>query len=352
MSLSLETILYRIKKEFRQEIIDTIDKQVESDLLNYYTKSDTYTKLEVNNLINNVSALKMQIVDELPTENIDKSTIYLLPKTTTEGENNTYEEYIWINRWELIGNTAIDISNLVTYEKLQEAFNDNAEVVVSTTSPTLDNWKMWIDESSEVLDESQEIAQDLLDYYRRSETYSKSEIQSLTNKEYVDVILAEDETLSSSKSMVSLTFGSAITRGNYGNVIIPVGNYNDTSANVNGKAVKYIGSTSKTFKISAMVIVDTSANTVVDNYVTLDLVRNRYDSSTSTWVRRSLVSGGNNLISSMYNSATITPTIITLEPGDVISLDSMSNSCTFKGRMSTLSDTNLGVMTHFLVEEV
>lgn len=55
-----------------------------------------------------------QIVDELPTENISTSTIYLVSGGYIE-DNNIYDEYIYVNGdWEQIGSTAIDLSGYVT----------------------------------------------------------------------------------------------------------------------------------------------------------------------------------------------------------------------------------------------
>lgn len=83
-----------------------IDKTV-SDLTNYYKKDD------VDNLISAISTLNLQIVKELPTENISKTTIYLKGSETTG--TNDYEEWVYTanNDWELIGSTAVDLTNYI-----------------------------------------------------------------------------------------------------------------------------------------------------------------------------------------------------------------------------------------------
>lgn len=84
---------------------------VVNDLVNYYTKTDTYTKTEVNNLIASISSLNILIVQTLPTEDISTTTIYFVPRTTSE-TRNIYDEFIYINNaWEKIGSTEIDLSN-------------------------------------------------------------------------------------------------------------------------------------------------------------------------------------------------------------------------------------------------
>lgn len=62
-----------------------------------------------------------QVVDELPTENISTSTIYLI-LADVQSEDNIYDEYIYVNGdWEHIGSTSVDLSDYVT----KTYFNQN-----------------------------------------------------------------------------------------------------------------------------------------------------------------------------------------------------------------------------------
>ena len=100
-------------------ITNTVD-----DLSNYYKTSDTYSKEEVDSLINAINGLNFSIVEILPTENISTNTIYLVPLTSST-INNIYEEFIYLNnQWESIGTTQIDLSNYIT--------KDTAEEITST----------------------------------------------------------------------------------------------------------------------------------------------------------------------------------------------------------------------------
>lgn len=82
-----------------------------NNLTNYYLKSETYTKSEVQQLLSTISSLKLEVVTNLPTTNISSNTIYLKPLDSAK-ENNIYEEYIYINgKWETIGTTAVDLTN-------------------------------------------------------------------------------------------------------------------------------------------------------------------------------------------------------------------------------------------------
>ncbi len=79
-----------------------------SDLTEYYTKSDTYSKSEINSLVS--AKLTLSVVTALPTTNISTSTIYLV-KSSTAATNNVYDEYVRANNaWEKIGTTATDLS--------------------------------------------------------------------------------------------------------------------------------------------------------------------------------------------------------------------------------------------------
>lgn len=63
------------------------------------------------------SGISRLIVNSLPTENIKTNVIYFLPLSSV-GENNIYEEYMYINeKWELIGTTQVDLSQYYTKEE-------------------------------------------------------------------------------------------------------------------------------------------------------------------------------------------------------------------------------------------
>lgn len=87
-----------------------------NNLVNYYTKSETYTKSEVTDLIAALHAARFERVNTLPVTG-ETNVIYLVPAPQQQS-GNIYNEYIYINNgWELIGNTSIDLSNY--YNKSQ-----------------------------------------------------------------------------------------------------------------------------------------------------------------------------------------------------------------------------------------
>ena len=90
-----------------------IDNTV-NNLTNYYLKSETYTRTEVNTLIGQISTISILVVQSLPTQDIQTNIIYLVPKQTA-GTQDVYDEYIYVNNaWELIGDTEVDLSNYYT----------------------------------------------------------------------------------------------------------------------------------------------------------------------------------------------------------------------------------------------
>lgn len=79
-----------------------------SDLTNYYTKSETYTKSEVADYVANFAWFK--VVATLPTTDIKTTIIYLLWPVWTWADK--YEEYIYSNNtWVKIWETSVDLTN-------------------------------------------------------------------------------------------------------------------------------------------------------------------------------------------------------------------------------------------------
>ena len=100
-----------------------IDNTV-SNLTNYYTKTQTYTKTEVDAAISAAMKGGYVAVATLPTASADTmGKIYLVPIDGGGSGNNVKEEYITIQNgasyaWEMIGTTEIDLSNYVTKDEL------------------------------------------------------------------------------------------------------------------------------------------------------------------------------------------------------------------------------------------
>ena len=90
-----------------------------NNLVNYYLKSDTYNKTEVDALISATKTGMFRTASVLPTPSIDTlNIIYLVPSEDPQ-TRNVKDEYITIEvnngyDWEKIGSTAIDLTGYAT----------------------------------------------------------------------------------------------------------------------------------------------------------------------------------------------------------------------------------------------
>ena len=112
-----------------EAIKDFITKAV-NDLVNYYTKDQTYTKTQIDALISAIKQFNILAVPVLPTPSAETiGTLYLVP-SERPGTENVKDEYITLSiteggtttyYWEKIGTTEIDLSNYTTFEDVNEA---------------------------------------------------------------------------------------------------------------------------------------------------------------------------------------------------------------------------------------
>lgn len=85
--------------------------------VNKYIDTDGETKTQAQ-----ISADIFIPVDKLP-ETGEKDKIYLVP-----AEDGTFDEYYWVvdqNKWEVLGNVRLDLSNYPTFDQMNTAI-DNA----------------------------------------------------------------------------------------------------------------------------------------------------------------------------------------------------------------------------------
>ncbi len=112
-----------------------ITKSVD-DLMNYYLKSETYTKTEVQQLIGAIQQFHYEVYPSLPQTGAS-NVLYLIGPTGTGTDK--YEEYVYANNdWAKIGDTSIDLSGYVTTQALTTALADY--VTSSALSVTLSNY--------------------------------------------------------------------------------------------------------------------------------------------------------------------------------------------------------------------
>ena len=78
-------------------------------------------------------AIKFEIVAELPTTDIKEDTIYLVPNTDPETQNN-YDEYVYINgQWEKLGGVQVEV-DLTDYVKNTDYATASKGGVIKTST--------------------------------------------------------------------------------------------------------------------------------------------------------------------------------------------------------------------------
>ena len=104
-----------------------------NNLTNYYTKSEVYTQSEINTMISSIPKMSIEVVNNLPTTDIDSETIYLVRNTSSSG-TNLFTEYIYVNNaWEELGAQQLDLSGYVTTAALNTALADYTSTANLTT---------------------------------------------------------------------------------------------------------------------------------------------------------------------------------------------------------------------------
>lgn len=117
-----------------------------NEIADDFANGTTATKAYVNSLMS--GALKRAIVEELPTEDIDTNTIYMvLDETAAQG--NVYNEYLYINEaWELIGTTEVQTPHLYAhYINMQITSSQHTNLTIYTndnTQFTVDTLLEWL----------------------------------------------------------------------------------------------------------------------------------------------------------------------------------------------------------------
>ena len=90
-----------------------------NDLVSYYDKT------EVDNMISTIPKFSIKVVDELPTEDISPTTIYLL---RVEGDDH-FEEWVYVdNEWDKLGDGNIDLSDYATYNYVDGKLATKADI--------------------------------------------------------------------------------------------------------------------------------------------------------------------------------------------------------------------------------
>ena len=128
----------------QQQIASFITKAV-TDLTNYYLKSDTYSKNEVDQLIAAINQFELVSVQTLPTASASTmGKLYFVPSSDPKTQN-VKDEYITLAvtesdtttySWELIGSTTLDLTNYYTKTQTDAAIASALQTALTDYSTT------------------------------------------------------------------------------------------------------------------------------------------------------------------------------------------------------------------------
>ena len=181
------------KQEVDALIANFITRTV-SDLTNYYLKSETYTQAEIQQLIAAIKQFRYQSVAELPTASADTmGIIYLVPSTNPQ-QQNVKDEFITISAtdqgtttysWEQIGSTEIDLSGYYTSQQTDAAiasalasYSTTEQMSAAIVQALLSYYtKQQVD--ALIANFITASVDNLVNYYLKSETFTKSEVNAL-----------------------------------------------------------------------------------------------------------------------------------------------------------------------------
>ena len=96
-----------------------------NDLVNYYLKSEVYTKDEVAALIGAIQQFHYEIAASTSAVTTPSNNVLYLIGPSGEGADR-YEEYVYSSGWVKIGDTSIDLSGYVTTQALNAALANYA----------------------------------------------------------------------------------------------------------------------------------------------------------------------------------------------------------------------------------
>ena len=135
---------------------------IRTDLLGYYLKTETYSKEQVNALIDAINQFEYAVVAQLPmASSSTRHKIYLVPSTNPE-TSNVKDEFITITTtqngvirysWEQIGSTTVDLSGYSTTAQMNAAIS-SAVAAEAALRNLLDGRVTALEEASASLQES------------------------------------------------------------------------------------------------------------------------------------------------------------------------------------------------------
>lgn len=95
---------------------DDVTSAITTALADYMTSAEVTTAIA--EAVAKAGHFTVQVVDALPATGVE-NTLYLIPATDS-ADKNTKDEYIWVNNdWEIVGSTAVDLTNYWSKDDLK-----------------------------------------------------------------------------------------------------------------------------------------------------------------------------------------------------------------------------------------
>lgn len=226
-----------------------------NNLVNYYLKSDTYTKEEVQALVSTIQGVSFVPVDTLPSASAETlGKIYLVPSASAQA-GNVKDEYITLDNgeeanprytWEGIGSTAIDLSGYVTTQALNTALSaytttadlntllgGKADKVSGATNgnlASLDSNGNLVDSGNKAsdfqakIDSSHKLDYSLIDNAPTLGTAAAKDVPTSGNATSSQVVLGSDSRLTDSRTPKSHTHGNIQNGGSLQTTDVTIAN--------------------------------------------------------------------------------------------------------------------------------
>lgn len=176
MGLSLET--YALAKKYADAVAAAGSKEA---LEKAIQQAVSQSKLYTDEVFSKVTNFKVEIVDSLPSKEIDEHTIYFLKKTS-EKETDSYYEYMYINnKWELIGTTELNLDNYWTIDEVKDYVKTQEYVLVKATTAQLGGVK--IDGTTIQINNDGVISV--------KNAYSEEKVQNVIDESFADITAEE-----------------------------------------------------------------------------------------------------------------------------------------------------------------
>lgn len=116
----------KTRAEGAEGALKTLIQQVSASLVNYYLKTETYSKAEVNTIVDTIKQFRYIVANALPEASASTmGIIYLIPSTNPKTQN-VKDEFLTVldgsaYNWEQIGSTTVDLSGYSTTEQMNAA---------------------------------------------------------------------------------------------------------------------------------------------------------------------------------------------------------------------------------------